>query len=121
EAARRMIAASRRMVEDLGITQGLLETEAFAGLIALIEGDAAAAERSLRAAYEGFRHHGLGIDAARAGALLGIALLAQARAAEAEALSHESEALAGDDLQAAITWRPVRAEALARRGGAPGP
>ena len=29
---------------------------------------------------------------------------------------HESEALAGDDLQAAIAWRGVRAEALARRG-----
>src|SRR5262249_41714671 len=84
--------------------------------IALIEGDIAAAEQSLRAAYEGFRTHGLGIDAARAAALLGIALLGQGRAGEAEALSHESEALAGDDLQAAITWRRVRAEALARRG-----
>ncbi|HYC23564.1 MAG TPA: nuclear transport factor 2 family protein, partial [Candidatus Bathyarchaeia archaeon] len=29
---------------------------------------------------------------------------------------HESEALAGDDLKAAIAWRGVRAEALARRG-----
>lgn len=43
-------------------------------------------------------------------------MLAQDRAAEAEALSHESEALAGDDLQAAIAWRGVRAEAIARRG-----
>src|SRR5262249_11281402 len=85
--------------------------------IALTEGDTAAAERSLRAAFEGFRHHGLGIDAARAAALLGIALLGQERAGEAEALSHESEALAGDDLQAAITWRRVRAAALARRAG----
>jgi class 3 adenylate cyclase len=116
DAARRMIASSRRMVEELGITQGVLETEMFAGLIGLIEGDTAAAEHSLRAAYEGFRDHGLGIDAARAGALLGRTLLADGRAAEAEALSHESEALAGDDLQAAITWRRVRAEALARRG-----
>jgi hypothetical protein len=32
------------------------------------------------------------------------------------ALSHESEDLAGDDLKAAIAWRGVRAEALARRG-----
>jgi class 3 adenylate cyclase len=116
EAAERMLAASRRMVEELGITQGLLETEAFAGFIALIEGDTAAAERSLRAAYEGFRTHGLAIDAARAAALLGRTLLQQGRAAEAEALSHEGEALAGDDLEAAITWRRVRAEALARRG-----
>ena len=59
---------------------------------------------------------GLGIDAAQAAALLGRALLAQGRAAEAEALSHESELLAGDDLKAAIAWRGVRAEALARRG-----
>src|SRR5262249_47270211 len=116
EAAERMLAASRRMVEELGLTQGLLETEAVAGFIALIEGELAAAERSLRAAYEGFRAHGLGIDAARAAALLGITLLQQGRAAEAEVLSHEGEALAGDDLEAAITWRRVRAEALARRG-----
>ena len=116
EAARRMIASSRHMVEELGLTQGLLETEFFAGLIELIEGETAAAEQSLRTAYEGLRNHGLGIDAARAAALLGRALLAQGRAAEAEALSHESESLAGDDLQAAITWRRVRAEALARRG-----
>src|SRR5262249_23432867 len=47
---------------------------------------------------------------------LGITLLAQGRAAEAEALSHESEALAGDDLQAAIAWRRVRAGALTQRG-----
>ncbi len=116
EAARRMIASSRRMVEELGITQRLLEADVFAGLIELLEGDAVAAERFLRTAYEGLREHGLGIDAAQAAALLGRALLAQGRAAEAEVLSHESEALAGDDLKAAIAWRGVRAEALARRG-----
>ncbi|MBI1817964.1 MAG: DUF4440 domain-containing protein [Deltaproteobacteria bacterium] len=111
-----MIASSRRMVEELGITQQLLEADVFTGLIDLLEGDAVAAERSLRTAYDGLRAHGLGIDAARAAAFLGRALLAQGRAAEAEALSHESEALAGDDLQATITWRGVRAEALARHG-----
>jgi len=79
-----MIASSRHMVEELGVTQGLLETEQFAGLVALIEGHATAAEQSLRAAYDGFRTHGLGIDAARAAAMLGIALLAQGRAAEAK-------------------------------------
>jgi class 3 adenylate cyclase/tetratricopeptide (TPR) repeat protein len=116
EAAERMIASSRRMIEELGLTQQLLETDVFSGLIALLEGDAAAAECCLRGAYEGFRSQGLGIDAARAAAFLGRALLVHGRAAEAEALSHDSEALAGDDLDAAITWRGVRAEALARRG-----
>ncbi len=115
-AARRMIAASRHLVEELGITQRLLEAEVSTGLIELLEGDAVAAERALHPAYDGLRRHGLGIDAAQAAALLGRALLAQGRAAEAEALSHESELLAGDDLKAAIAWRGVRAEALARRG-----
>ncbi len=116
DAARRMIASSRRMVEELGITQRLLEADQFAGLIELLEGDAVAAERWLRAAYEGFREHGLGVAAAQAAALLGRALLAEGRAVEAEALSHESEALAGDDFKAAIAWRGVRAETLAGRG-----
>jgi class 3 adenylate cyclase/tetratricopeptide (TPR) repeat protein len=116
DAARHMIATSRRMVEELGITQRLLEAEMFAGQIELIEGDPAAAEARLRPAYQGLREQGLGIDAAQAAAMLGRALLAQGRAAEAEALSHESEALAGDDLRAAVAWRGVRAEALAQRG-----
>ncbi|HEV7732044.1 MAG TPA: nuclear transport factor 2 family protein [Candidatus Binatia bacterium] len=116
EAARRMVASSRRMVEELGITHRLLEADAFAGRIELLEGNAPAAERLLRIAYEGLRDLGLGIDAARAAALLARALLAQGRAVEAEALSRDSEALAGDDLQAAIAWRGVRAEALAQRG-----
>ena len=116
EAARRMLASSRKMVEDLGIAPRLFEADAFAGRIAAMDGDAAGAERLLRSAYEGLRELGLGIDAARAGALLARTLLAQDRVAEAESLSHESERLAGDDLQAAIAWRGVRAEALAKRG-----
>jgi class 3 adenylate cyclase/tetratricopeptide (TPR) repeat protein len=116
DAARRMLASSRRMVEDLGLTPQLLETDVFSGLIDLLEGDPVAAERRLRGAYDGLREHGLGIDAARAAALLARALLAQGRVAEGEALSRESESLAGDDLQAAISWRGARAQALVRRG-----
>ena len=71
DAARRMIASSRKMVEELGITHRLLEADVFAGRIELLEGDAVAAERCLRGAYEGLRDLGLGIDAARAAALLG--------------------------------------------------
>jgi hypothetical protein len=116
DAGRRMLATSRAMVEELGITQRLFEVDVFIGRVELLEGDAAAAERVLRPAYDGLRTLGLGIDAARAAALLARALLALGRNTEAEALSHESEALAGDDLQAAIAWRGVRAEALAARG-----
>jgi class 3 adenylate cyclase/tetratricopeptide (TPR) repeat protein len=116
DAARRMIGTARKMVEELGIAHRLSEADVFAGRIDLLEGDAAAAERNLRGAYGGLRDRGLGIDAARAGALLARAQLAQGKVAEAEELSHESEALAGDDLQAAIAWRGVRAQALASRG-----
>ncbi len=116
DAAKRMIALSRKMVEELGISHRLYEADVFAGRIELLEGDAVAAERCLRTSYEGLRELGLGIDAARAAALLARALLALGRIDEAEALSHESELLAGDDLQAAIAWRGVRAEALAERG-----
>ncbi len=116
DAAKRMIALSRKMVEELGISHRLYEADVFAGRVALLEGDAVAAERCLRASCEGLRELGLGIDAARAAALLARALLALGRIEEAEALSHESELLAGDDLQAAIAWRGVRAEALAKRG-----
>src|SRR5205814_3481911 len=52
DAARRMIASARKMVADLGSTQRLLEADAFAGLVDLLEGDAASAERSLRGAYD---------------------------------------------------------------------
>src|SRR5262249_58291199 len=116
EAARRMLASSRRMVEELGITQRLLEADVFAGLVDLLEGDAATAERGLRAAYDGLRQHGLGIDAAQAAALLGRALLALGRAEEAEAVSHESEALAGGRPPAAIPRPGVRARAPGPRG-----
>ncbi|TFH25446.1 MAG: DUF4440 domain-containing protein [Myxococcales bacterium] len=116
DAARRMIASSRKMVEELGITHRLFEADVFAARIDLLEGDTVAAERGLRGAYEGLRDLGLGIDAARAAALLARTVLAEGRVAEAETLSHDSEALAGDDLQAAIAWRGVRAEALAQRG-----
>ncbi|MFN2428048.1 MAG: nuclear transport factor 2 family protein, partial [Candidatus Binatia bacterium] len=116
DAAKRMIALSRKMVEELGISHRLYEADVFAGRIDLLEGNAEAAQLRLRGAYDGLRDLGLGIDAARAAALLARALLALGRAEEAEALSHESEILAGDDLQAAIAWRGVRAEALAKRG-----
>ena len=115
EAARRMIATSRRTVEDLGLTTRILEADMAAGLIELISGDADAAEVVLRPTYHGFHDRGLGVDAAQAGALLGRALLALNRISEAEAISHECEATAGDDLKAAIALARC-----ARRGlGAP--
>ena len=47
DAARRMIASSRKMVEELGIAHRLFEANVFAGRIDLLEGDAEAAQESL--------------------------------------------------------------------------
>ena len=99
DAARRMIASSRRTVEELGLTIRILEADMAAGLIELVNGEPAAAEVLLRRTYAGFRDRGLGVDAAQAGALLGRSLLALGRVSEAEAISHECEDLAGHDLQ----------------------
>ncbi len=116
DAARRMLAAARSSLEELGLRSGILETELFSGLIELLAGDAVAAEDHLRRAHAGFRELGVEIDAAQAAALLSRALLAQDRDAEAEQLTLESENLGGEDLKTAIAWRSARAEALARRG-----
>ncbi len=116
EAAHRMIASGREMVEELGISQHLHEDDVYAGYVSLLEHELPLAESRLRGAYDGLRALGLGIDAARAAALLARTLLAQNRTDEAVTLSQESEELAGDDLKAAIAWRGVRAEALAQRG-----
>jgi DNA-binding SARP family transcriptional activator len=117
EAARRMIRSAHRTVEQLGLTHRRLETDVAAGLIELLDGEAAVAEHYLRPAYDELRERGLGGEAAQAGAFLGRALLMQERVDEADAIAAEAETLAGSDLKAAIAWRGVRAEVAARRGG----
>jgi tetratricopeptide (TPR) repeat protein len=116
DAARRMVGSARRTVEQLGLAHRRLETEVAAGFIELLDGEAAAAEMHLRAAYDELRDRGLGGEAAQAAAFLGRALLLQDRVDEADQVATEAEALAGSDLKAAIAWRDVRAEAAVRRG-----
>lgn len=116
EAARTMLASARRTTEELGLRQGLLEVELFAGMIELIGGDAAAAETRLAAAQAGFAALGDGVDAAQAAAVRARALLALGRDDDALAATVDSERLGGEDLKAAIAWRSARAEVLARRG-----
>ena len=59
---------------------------------------------------------GLDADTAETAALLARACLALDRDAEADELCAESERLAGHALKAAIAWRTVRAQLLARGG-----
>jgi class 3 adenylate cyclase/tetratricopeptide (TPR) repeat protein len=116
DAARRMLASTRRSLESLGHAHGLLETDLFAGLVEFSAGQPAAAARLLQHAYEGFLARGVGVDAAQAAAYLARATLVEGRIDDALALTEQAERLAGADLKASMAWRAARAEALAKRG-----
>ncbi len=103
-------------LEELGLRHGLLETDLFTGMVELIAGDPAAAVAPLRAAYEGLGTLGVGADAGQAAALLASALLEQGEIDEAELMAAASEALAGQNLKTAISWRVARARVLDMRG-----
>lgn len=115
-AARRMIDSARRTVTELGLRHALLEVEHFAGIVELVLADAAAAERHLRLAYNGFRRMGLDADTAETAALLARACLLLGREAEADELCSESERLAGHALKPSIAWRTTRAQLFSRNG-----
>lgn len=116
DAARSMLGAARRSTEELGLRQGLLEVELFAGMVELIGGDPAAAEPHLAEAQAGFSALGDGVDAAQAAAVRARALLALGRDDQALTATVDSERLGGQDLKTAIAWRAARAEVLARGG-----
>lgn len=115
-AGRQLIDSARRTLNELGMRHAVLEVDQFAGIVELIADDAAAAERHLRKAYNGFRRMGLEADTAETAALLARACLALGRDAEADELCTASERLAGHAFKAAIAWRTVRAQLLSRRG-----
>ncbi|BDB44881.1 BTAD domain-containing putative transcriptional regulator [Mycobacterium kiyosense] len=115
-AGRRMIDSARRTVTELGLRHALLEVEQFAGIVEMVAGDPAMAERHLRKAYNGFRRLGLDADTAETAALLGRACLLLDREPEAAELCSESERLAGHVLKASIAWRTLRAHLLTRSG-----
>ena len=116
DKARSMLADARKVVADLGLRHGLMETELFAGIIESMEGDAVAAEPHFRTALDGLGVLGAGADAGQAAALLARSVLAQGRIDEADSYATESERLAGHNLKAAIAWRAVRADISSARG-----
>ena len=118
DTARSMLGQSREWVEELGLRQGLMETELFSGIVELMAGDPVAAEPHLRAAYGGLGAMGVGADAGQAAALLARSLLSQGRVDEADEPATASEAMAGQNLKTAIAWRSVRAEIEAATGDA---
>lgn len=115
-AGRQLIDSARRTLNELGMRHAVLEVEQFAGVVELVADDATAAEQHLRKAYNGFRRMGLDADTAETAALLARACLALDRDTEADEFCRESERLAGHAFKAAIAWRSVRAQLLARSG-----
>lgn len=116
DSARSKLEASRRTARDLGLRQGLCETDLFAGFVELLAGDPVAAEPHLRAAQGGLGRLGIGADAGYAGALLARSLLLQGRIDEADELASHALDTAGQNLQTAIASRAVLAEVRAQQG-----
>ena len=91
-----------------------------AGLIEMIAGDAAGAERELRGGYEALRAMGEQAYRASITAMLADAIYAQGRLAEAQDLADEAREIAvSGDVDAHVQWRAIIAKLLARRGQFP--
>lgn len=116
DSARTKLEASRATANELGLRQGLYETEWFAGFVEMWAGDPVAAEPHLRAARDGLGRLGIGADAGQAAAMLARALLAQGRTDAAAQLAQEALDAAGENLQTAIASRAALAEVRAAQG-----
>ena len=119
-AARRLLAESKAMMAELGVTMhtAVSHHEAF---VAFAAGDAQGAEAILRAGYERLESMGEKALLATTAAMLAQALFEQGRVDEAWAFTEVAEnAAAADDMSAQITWQAVRARLQARRGDLPG-
>jgi class 3 adenylate cyclase/tetratricopeptide (TPR) repeat protein len=113
--ARRLVADSRAIMEELGMSvhTAICHGEAF---VLVASGDGEGAEARLRAGYQRLSDMGEKALLSDTVALLAHVLCEQGRTDEAWELSHEAEeAAAEDDLSAQIVWRTARARLLARR------
>ncbi|MDX6511820.1 MAG: hypothetical protein QOE36_1324, partial [Gaiellaceae bacterium] len=117
EVARRQIAASRAIYNDLGQRLDYAGTSQIEGEIELLAGDPEAAERVLREGFELLESIGeTGYLSTIAGSLAE-ALYRQNRYEGAERFSEITERLAAPrDLSPQILWRSTRAKVLAQRG-----
>jgi hypothetical protein len=93
---------------------------AASGLIELIAGDAATAERHLREAYEAFHATGDRGPLSTLASLLADALYAQGRLQEVQQMTEHAQAAAPPgDIDAQARWRAAQAKVLARGGQFP--
>jgi tetratricopeptide (TPR) repeat protein len=117
DAARRLAAAGRSELLELGQAYHYAGLSQPTAIIELLAGDAAAAERILREAHEILTAAGERGYLSTAAALLGIAVVRQGRYEEGDLLADESrEAGSDDDVITQIYWRIVKARVLAVNG-----
>jgi predicted ATPase len=115
--ARRLYQRSETTLEDLGLKVQLASFQMYAGAAELIAGDAAAAERVLRAGYQALDRMGERSYLSTMAAFLARAVYAQERFDEAARLTAASdEAASADDLVSQVMWRGTQAKILARGG-----
>jgi class 3 adenylate cyclase/tetratricopeptide (TPR) repeat protein len=120
DVARSLYGDSHAILRDLGQTVTLAALQTWSGAVELLAGDARAAERELRAAFETLEPMGEKANLATIAASLAAALQLQERHDEADALTAISARLASeDDFTSQISWRVVRSRLLAEHGSAP--
>jgi predicted ATPase/class 3 adenylate cyclase len=115
--ARRLIHQHRALLEELELTVTAAHAAETYGIVEMLAGDAAAAERELRRGYETLEEKGGEMNVSPLAALLAHALSAQGRPEEALAFTEASERAAlPDDRFAHVEWRAARAKALVALG-----
>jgi class 3 adenylate cyclase len=118
--ARRLLARSRSIFEELGLRLLVAELLRVSGEVELLAGDPVAAGRELRRAYDTLQEMGERSSRCLLAALLAGALHAQGRDQEAAHLLQASEDdIAIDDFAARIAWGSIRSRLLAGRGALP--
>ena len=121
DEARRFVADHKALVQELGLRVTAASAAETYGIVEMLAGDPAAAERELSWGFGVLEDIGETQNFPDLAAKLADALYAQGRNERALEFSEVSEqATAPDDLSAGVQWRAVRAKLLARQGDAEG-
>jgi class 3 adenylate cyclase/tetratricopeptide (TPR) repeat protein len=117
DEARRLYSEALATLEDLGLVRMLAAMRAYSAETELYAGDAAAAERELRAGIRTLEEIGDRGNLATHEALLARVLLEQGKADDAREATLSSERMASaEDIFSQVDWRGTRARLLAREG-----